>query len=141
MKTRYNDLIIEMACQLIAPFILLFSLYVVLHGHHSPGGGFQGGAILAALAILLRLALGVEQADRVFPSSLAPRLGAIGLLIFATVGIVAMVGGGNFLDYGSLPVSAPQASLRYSGILAAEVGIALCVFGALLSIFDTLLGR
>ncbi|MDH3604214.1 MAG: MnhB domain-containing protein, partial [Candidatus Tectomicrobia bacterium] len=35
----------DTACRLITPFLLLFAVYVVVHGHDSPGGGFQGGTI------------------------------------------------------------------------------------------------
>jgi len=43
-----HDLIIKTMCRLIVPFIQLFALYVIAHGHHSPGGGIQGGVILGA---------------------------------------------------------------------------------------------
>lgn len=140
MEKRYGNLIVELACQLIAPFILLFGLYVIFHGHHSPGGGFQGGAILAAMAILLRLSLGMELTSRIFSPRLMPVFAAAGLLIFAGVGVAAIFGGGNFLDYGAIPVQGvSEPSLHHNGILLAELGIALSVFGVMLSIFDTLI--
>ena len=37
------DMIINLTCRLIVPFVQLFALYVIAHGHYSPGGGFQGG--------------------------------------------------------------------------------------------------
>ena len=39
----------------MTPFIQLFGLYVIAHGHHSPGGGFQGGVILGTSLILLAM--------------------------------------------------------------------------------------
>ena len=42
MKPEQPDLIIRMVCRGLAPFIQLFGLYVIMHGHSSPGGGFQG---------------------------------------------------------------------------------------------------
>ncbi|NVM57303.1 MAG: sodium:proton antiporter, partial [Desulfobacterales bacterium] len=48
-----HDLIIKTVCRLLIPFIQLFALYVIAHGHHSPGGGFQGGVILGASIMLL----------------------------------------------------------------------------------------
>ena len=44
--TPGEDLIIKTAVRLLVPFAQLFGLYVVVHGHYSPGGGFQGGVIL-----------------------------------------------------------------------------------------------
>ena len=139
MMTRYENIVVDLICRALAPFILLFALYVVTHGHHSPGGGFQGGAILAASVILLRLSLGKERTSRKFPPRLAPILGAIGLLIYSGTGLATLLWGGMYLDYAYLPIpEVSGASLRYLGILIVEIGIALAVFGIVLSIFDNL---
>lgn len=55
MRTPFGSNILDAACRLPVPFIMLFAIYVVIHGHDSPGGGFQGGAILAAIMILIRM--------------------------------------------------------------------------------------
>lgn len=139
MRTRYENIVVDLICRAMAPFILLFAVYVVTHGHYSPGGGFQGGAILAACVILLRLALGKGRTSGKFPPKLAPILGAVGLLIYAGAGVATLLGGGTYLDYAYLPIPGVSgASLRYLGILIVEIGIALAVFGILLSIFDNL---
>lgn len=49
----------------IYPFVIIFGFYVIINGHRSPGGGFQGGAILAAVFIIQYFA------DRDIPDSLA----------------------------------------------------------------------
>ena len=46
------DLAVKTTCRMIVPFSMIFALYVIAHGHHSPGGGFQGGVILGASVIL-----------------------------------------------------------------------------------------
>ena len=48
-----ENIIIRTLCRFLIPFIQLFGLYVIAHGHGSPGGGFQGGCILAASFILI----------------------------------------------------------------------------------------
>ena len=50
-----TDMIIRSTSRLIIPFIQIFALYVVAHGHHSPGGGFQGGVVLGAAVILFAI--------------------------------------------------------------------------------------
>ena len=50
-----RDLIIRITCRLLVPVIQIFALYVLAHGHHSPGGGFQGGVIMAASFIMMDL--------------------------------------------------------------------------------------
>ncbi len=51
MNFKNNSQIIPRIIQLLYPFILLFGFYIILNGHKTPGGGFQGGAILSAVFI------------------------------------------------------------------------------------------
>lgn len=51
-------IIVKKITQIMAPVIFLFGLYVIVHGHLSPGGGFAGGVILAAAFILQILSFG-----------------------------------------------------------------------------------
>ncbi|MDO9229670.1 MAG: MnhB domain-containing protein, partial [Syntrophales bacterium] len=68
---RYkSNLIILMVSRVVSPFIMLFALYVIFHGHYSPGGGFQGGTIMAASLLLMRLAAGREIAQLQFKTIL-----------------------------------------------------------------------
>jgi len=139
---RYPSVIVDLVSRAVVPAIQLFAIYVVFHGHYSPGGGFQGGVLLAASIVLLRLAQGTEESSRSFPTSLGLALAALGVLVFILTGLVSMFLGGAFLDYSHLP--SPGASgpvLRYFGILAVEVGVALAVWGTLVAIFDRLVER
>ncbi len=139
MITRYENVVVEMACRIMAPFIFLFGLYVIAHGHYSPGGGFQGGAILAGTVILLRLSMGTERTSQSFPPKIGPILGAVGLLIYAGTGLAALIHGGMYLDYSFLPIPGVSgAYLRYLGILIVEIGVGMGVFGIMLAIFDNL---
>ena len=139
MRTKFENIIVDLVCRTMIPFILLFGFYVVAHGHSSPGGGFQGGAILAASVMLLRLSMGKEKSSKIFPPRLGPVLGAIGLLIYGGTGLVTLIWGGMYLDYVYLPIpGVSDAALRYIGILIVEIGVALAVFGVLFSIFDYL---
>ena len=141
MRTKYENIVVEFACRVTIPFILLFGVYVVAHGHYSPGGGFQGGAIIAASVMLLRLSLGKERTSKMFPPKMAPILGTIGLLVYAGTGLIPILFGGMYLDYIYLPVPGVSGgSLRYLGILIVEIGVALAVFGVMLTIFDCLVG-
>ena len=47
-------MVVSTTCRVLIPFAQVFALYVLFHGHESPGGGFQGGAILGATIILAR---------------------------------------------------------------------------------------
>ncbi len=142
IKQRYQSIIVRTVCSLLIPFMQLFALYVIVHGHYGPGGGFQGGALLAVSIILQRLYLGREVSYRKFPPKLAPALAAIGMLIFGLCGVIPMITGGAFLDYAYLPIPwVHGAELRALGILIVEIGIGLAVFGTLVLIFDNLVGE
>ena len=141
MIERHESVIVQIVCIAIVPFIQLFALYVIVHGHYGPGGGFQGGVILAVSIMLLRLCLGKEVSYQKFPPKLALVLAATGMLVFTLVGIIPLATGGMFLDYEHLPIPGISgAALRSLGILIVEAGIGLAVFGTLVLLFDNLVG-
>jgi multicomponent Na+:H+ antiporter subunit B len=142
MNRSVDSPIVVLTSRLLAPLIQVFALYVIFHGHYSPGGGFQGGAMLGASILLIRLAAGNAVGELQFKSSWGTVLGALGLLIYAGTGVVAMIMGGHFLDYKFLPMPwLGEAELRSMGILIVEVGVGFGVMATMVSIFDDLLGR
>lgn len=133
--------IIHLCSRGISPVILLVGLYVFFHGHYSPGGGFQGGVLMASAILLLRLTLGTTSTQVMMPTWITLRLSAVGALIFAGTGLVAILYGGNFLDYEYLPFSWLEPEyIRYYGILLIEVGVTMTVMTTLVAIYDDLLG-
>jgi multicomponent Na+:H+ antiporter subunit B len=118
---------------------MVFGFYVIFHGHYSPGGGFQGGTLLAASLLLIRIASGTEIANLQFKDYLATPYAALGVLIYFGTGFVAMIMGGYFLDYEQLPIPGLEAAdLRYWGILIIELGIGLTVMTVLTLIYDNM---
>lgn len=142
MRGSLQNPVVEGVSRFLVPFIQIFALYVITHGHYGPGGGFQGGVILAASTMLLRLALGEEYEHRRFSPTLATIVAAVGILIYAAAGLLPLAWGGNFLDYAYLPIPGlSSAELRYHGILIVETGVGLVVWGTLVTLFDHLLGK
>ncbi len=86
--------------QLLAPLILLFGAYIFTNGHLTPGGGFQGGAILASAVLLLLLTRPVKH----FSHRLITMLESISGLLFVGIGLLGIVLAGGFLDNRILPV-------------------------------------
>lgn len=140
MKHRFGSPLLDAAARLLTPYILLFALYVLFHGHHSPGGGFQGGTILAAGVILIRLVRG-RQAGWGIGRRRAALLAASGVLIYAGVGVVCMLMGAEFLNYGALPLPVGIPERRFLGILGIEIGVTISVMGTMILIFDMLTNR
>jgi len=139
LKRQFKSPIVLLGSRLLSPYIMVFGWYVIIHGHYSPGGGFQGGALLAASILLIRVAGGKQIAKLQIQEFATTPLAIIGVLIYFLTGLVAMFTGGYFLDYGQLPIPGMDpAYLRYTGILIIEIGIGLAVMAILVMIYDNL---
>jgi len=94
----------------------LLGLYIVLHGQLTPGGGFQGGAILGTAAMLAYLAAGYRAFRQVSPKFLVELTEAAGAGGYVMVGLMALLLGGAFLE-NILPLG-KTGSLLSSGTIA-----------------------
>lgn len=123
------DLIIQTTCRLIIPSIQIFGLYVIAHGHHSPGGGFQGGVILGASIILLAISNDLRSTLGRMGERVSAILAAAGVLIYAGVGFLCLLLGAAFLDYRALAplLRSGTVMARSHGILFIEIGVGLAV--------------
>lgn len=140
MKKKVASPIVLLGSRLLSPYIMLFGLYVIFHGHYSPGGGFQGGTLLAASLLLIRISSGRRISRIQFREYLTTPLAVIGIIIYMGTGLIAILAGGFFLDYEMLPIPGLDAAdLRYWGILIIEVGIGLAVMAVLVSLFDNMM--
>ena len=133
------DLILRVGTKLILPFILLFALYVQFHGDYGAGGGFQAGVITAGMVILLAITFGLQAAQRVAPQAVVERMVPLGVLLFAGVGVLGLLGGKNFLDYSVL--SDVPAKGRELGILLVEAGVLITVSGTMTALFYAFVER
>jgi multicomponent Na+:H+ antiporter subunit B len=138
-----DDSIIRTCSRIMLPFIQLYSLYVLIHGHTSPGGGFQGGCIMAASFILLSVAFSINEVKRRFTENYHIVFCALGVLIYAGTGAVAFIFNGNFLDYSMwaniLHVTPVKA--RYYGMAMIELGVQISVMAVMVSIFFDLVTK
>lgn len=140
MNRQFQSPIILLGARLLSPYIMLFGWYVIIHGHYSPGGGFQGGALLAASILLIRVAGGSKLAQLQIREFATTPLAVIGVVIYFATGLVSMAMGSYFLDYGALPIPGLDPTwLRYTGILIIEVGIGLAVMAILVMIYDNMI--
>lgn len=140
LTQKRPDLIIDTTCRLLIPIIQLFALYVVAHGHHSPGGGFQGGVIFGASFILLALARDLQAAQQWVPETRVLTLAGVGIFIYAGFGVAALLLGENFLDYGILTKILPGGveDARSHSMLGVEIGVAFTVTAIMFSIYSSL---
>jgi len=93
-----SSLVLSTGCRALFPFILLLGVYLFVHGHLTPGGGFQGGAVIGSAFLLLHLGCPDRGISRIGTDLTESFSG----LSFAIVGLVGLGIGGFFL-YNFLP--------------------------------------
>ena len=130
--------VLKVAAKLLLPFILLFALYVQFHGDFGPGGGFQAGVIFGAGIILYALVFGTGHARAVVPPGAVRAAAALGVLLYTGVGVVSLLLGANFLDYGVL--AADPVAGQHLGILLVELGVGLTVTAVMILLFYAFAG-
>jgi len=141
MIRPHDSVIVHTLARVFTPIIQLFALYVLFHGHYSPGGGFQAGTLFAASVILPIIVFGI-QGSLIVLERRAIILGGIGILLYAGIGLVPLILGEEFLNYGELPIPGMEASAkRHWGILGIEIGVTIAVAATAVSIYYSLRER
>ena len=136
MSGIQESVIIRTIVRIMVPFIEIFALYVIMHGSSGPGGGFQGGVIFGAGIILYAMIYGIKEGKQRMSDKLNRILPSLGLTIFATTGLLCLVFGGMFLQYGVVPLL-PDDPARVSALLidVVEIGIGITVLAVMISLF------
>jgi multisubunit Na+/H+ antiporter MnhB subunit len=119
--------IVDLVSRKLVPYILLFGLYLISYGHLSPGGGFQGGAVLSSGVLLLCLSRGVKATRLLFTSRAVSALEMAAYSLFLIMAAAGMAVGmsflGNFLPLGRIG-KVPSAGfiLFLNLVIGLEVG-------------------
>ncbi len=88
--------VVRTAADILFPFVLIFGFYIVVHGHLTPGGGFQGGAVIATAIVLLIAAYGYDAIARRITKDALRNTEALGLIAFIATALVALALGAGF---------------------------------------------
>ena len=134
-----GNIVLRVVTKMLLPAILLFGLYVQAHGDLGPGGGFQAGVIFGAGFILYAIVFGLQVCQRVAPPRLVTTLVAAGVLLYAGVGYLGLLLGGEYLDYGVLAHDPPHG--QHYGIFLVELGVGITVSSTMLAIYYSFAGR
>ena len=129
-------LIVKTITRLTVGLILLFGIYIVLHGHLSPGGGFAGGIIIALSFIHLMLAYGKETALEKLSQAKASFFESLGAIMFLVIAILGFTGGYFFLNF--LKKGEPFDLLSAGIIPLCNIAICFKVGAGLFAIFVAL---
>lgn len=117
---------VAFASRLTLGLVTIFGIYVILHAQLTPGGGFQGGAIIGSATLLLYLGLGYPLWRRLMKSAVLDAAEACGAGAFAVAGVAAMIAGAPFLT-NLLPLgeTGQLVSAGLIPLLNIAVGIAV----------------
>ncbi|MFW5894413.1 MAG: MnhB domain-containing protein [Bacillota bacterium] len=136
-----NDVILKTTARLIVPFVQLYGIYIILHGHLTPGGGFAGGALIGTSLILYTLVFGTKRAERKFSHRMSAMAESGGLLLIMVVGLVGLLNAGSFftnLEAGFLKGEAGTLfSAGFIPLLMIAIGIK--VASTMITLFHTLI--
>ena len=92
-----TSMILKLISLPISIILICIGIMTILGGHITPGGGFQGGAMIAGGVILSTLVYGVGNSPSKFSHSFIAVLESIGALGFIALGLVGLLLGGSFL--------------------------------------------
>ena len=97
--------IVRKSAKLVSPFLVTYGAYLIVHGHISPGGGFQGGVILAVSVILLITSHGYEVVEKKFSITMVQVLESASLLSLLLIAVSGLAAGFFLFNYlrGGVP--------------------------------------
>lgn len=129
------SVIVKKIAQLMSGLIFVYGIYIITHGHLTPGGGFAGGALVAGSFILLILANGSEYIKlkrQEEGSSVVESAAVLMALVLATIGLVA----GSLVFFNNyLPAGIPGRLISGGVIPLYNIFIGMEVAAALITIF------
>ncbi len=126
--------IVKRITRITVSLIFLFGMYILLHGHLTPGGGFAGGVIIALSFIHVVLAFGREHALNVVNQATASVVESLGGLMFWGVAVIGLLGSGIFF-LNALPKGRPFDLFSSGIIILCNIAIAMKVAAGLFAIF------
>jgi multisubunit Na+/H+ antiporter MnhB subunit len=129
--------IVKCITQLMAPSIFLLGIYVVLHGHLTPGGGFAGGVLISGTFVLLILAYGADEVRSRILNWYATAFESMGLIVFWFLAFLGVIQGTAFF-VNVIAKANPGLPYRLfsAGIIPlCNLAIGIEVAAALFSIF------
>ncbi|MBU1366598.1 MAG: hypothetical protein KJ711_02140 [Candidatus Omnitrophica bacterium] len=130
------SVIVKTATRFTMGLILLYGIYILSHGHLSPGGGFAGGVIVALSFVLLMLAYGKETALKKFPKGVVSFFENAGAIMFLSIALLGFTGGYFFLNF--LDKGEPYKLFSAGIIPLCNIAISLKVGAGLFAIFVAL---
>src|SRR6056297_270313 len=141
VSSKGLSFIVKRTLGIMTPFIALFSIYVITHGHLTPGGGFQGGVILAAISIIFSIVYGSAFDYKRYSPQMKTVMETTGALLFISIGVLGIFFEGFFLDNLNFLGGKAGTLLSAGSIPIINLGIGLKVGAGLAIIFYSMIQK
>lgn len=130
------SILVKVVARLMTGLILLYGIYIIIHGHVTPGGGFAGGLILALAFINLMLAYGKNEALQKLSKPVAGLFESINALAFLTIVLLGFAVGYFFLfTFKVKPFELFSAAMPFVNVeIFLKVGAGLFVIFVVLAL-------
>lgn len=122
-----NNLILKEVGRIIIPFIQIFSIYIMLHGHLSPGGGFAGGTVLGTSFILYRMINGREKTREKLSYKNLMTLMCSSLILYGLLKGYSFITGGSHMHVPQIPLGTPGKILSGGYLLPLNIFVGMIV--------------
>ena len=116
-----EDQVVRITSRLVVPFIQVYGIYVILHGHLSPGGGFQGGVVVASGIVFLALGGRADGSTRLTEAGVLAKLESISFLLLILASLSGVVFGGGF--FANTLAQAGMPEVGFIVLLNAIIGL------------------
>ena len=127
--------IVKKVTPLVSGIVFLYGIYIIIHGHLTPGGGFAGGAIIAGAFILLILAYGSSALNLKKEVAGSSNTESMAILMVTILALMALLFGVKVFFFNYLPKGTPGELLSAGAIPLYNIFIGIEVAGAILTIF------
>jgi multicomponent Na+:H+ antiporter subunit B len=124
---------------LVGPTVLL-AIYITMHGHLTPGGGFQGGVIAATALLLVYLGSDYATMQRLRPMALVETAKAAGAASFVLIGFAGLIVAGSFLE-NFLPLGEPGELVSAGTIPLLSLAVGIEVAGGFVLLLSEFLDQ
>ena len=93
---KVKNIIPKCGADALLPFMLVYIFYIILHGHLSPGGGFQGGVLAVAVVVMLYLGHGYETTTKVLSLEFLRKTEGFAVTAYIAIAMIGVVAGAQF---------------------------------------------
>lgn len=134
---KTKPVIVRSAADFFLPLACVYGAYVVLHGHLSPGGGFQGGVLIASAILMVFLGYGSLRVRKTFNDHKLHSSETVAEIIYVVLGLIGIIGGFNFcVNFVFEDLGFDTSVLMNHAVGYHVMGGIICLLSMMLSLLD-----